>query len=366
MKSIYYTIFFAILVSCKQNENRDFFPVAESTSQIFHITSNRDTTLVGEKGSILKLKANSFLTNHEKEINGKIEIEIKEFYTIEDFINNRLSTSTVDGKVLRSSGMLFIEAKSNGEALKLKDDHPMTIIFKRVQDSKKANLFRGEKGKLDEVRWALLEPVHNDTIVVKKETIKRLNFGEENIYVELLFVIGEDTISLSPDNKIAFNSILNRMKTNGESLDTYRQRWKYQGPSIGDSSIYHTYISDSNRLYVFQTTDLGYLNCDIFIDTELYPFSVTLDNNDSDVFVVLDTLNSVVFPNSINKNTNEFIFTIPKNVSISIIAYRKSGDKHYLGIERRKTDFKNIFVKQIDKPLDKIRSDVKRVSQNAR
>jgi hypothetical protein len=90
-----------------------------------------------------------------------------------------------------------------------------------------------------------------------------------------------------------------------------------------------------------------------------------LDNNGSDTFIVLDSLNSVLYPDNVNEVTNEFTFFIPKGISISIVAYRKNGDKHYLGIDRTKSDSQNIFVRQLEMPLDKIRNEVKELGKTA-
>lgn len=355
MKYIICFLGLTILLSCEQKESLDFLPTDnEKDFQVFNIKAGRDTVLTGVKGSILKFKANSFQTNNGQDVQGQIELQVKEFYTVEDFIHNRLSTKTLDGRILRSSGMLFLQARSDTTVLQLKGDHPMTIMFPCVVKSTTANLFSGQKGSNEEIKWALLEPVHNDTITLRKETEKSRN-GRTKVLVELEFVVGNDTIELNEENRKDFEKIIK-----GLPKDSVSERMRYNG------IWYNPYDIDPNRFYIFKTTKLGYLNCDIFINDEVYDFAIKLNNANSDLFIVLDSLNSVLYPDSIVKATNEYLFSIPKGISISVVAYRKYDGKHYLGIERIKSSSLNLEVKQIESSLDKIREEIKKLSENTR
>jgi hypothetical protein len=346
-----------IIFSCGQKNEREWLPNGRPTlPQVFDIDANRDTTLVGSNGTILKFKAKSFQTNTGEDVQGKIELRVQEFFTKWDFVKNRLSTNTVDGKLLQSSGMLFIQASSDTSTLSLKNDRAMTIMFPRIVNSRTANLFTGQKGPNDEVRWSLLESVHNDTLVIKKETIESRRFGGETVTVELKFVIGDDTIELNPDNQRDFAKVLSRLPRNDEAFDSVRT----------ELGAYDYKYDTEFRFYVFQTTNLGFINCDIFINMELYDLTVNLDNAESDVFIIIDSLNSVLYPDSAVKKTNDYIFSIPRDLEISIVAYRKENDRYYLGIERVKSTTSKVTIRQSEKPLDKINQDIERLSENAR
>lgn len=342
----YLALFLLILIisACKENRSQLILNDTKEPTQLFSIRNDKDTLITGSKGTLIKIQKNSFITNDGQSVNGLVQIQLQEFYTIEDFITNRLSTNTIDGRILISSGMIFIQATSDGDNLKIRDDQPITIMFKRVHDSRVVNLFSGEKGPFDEIRWRTLEPTYSDTIVLINETIIPLSYGIDSINVDAKILIGNDTIKLTDSNKEQFEKILNRYRT--------------------DSSLSYTY--DLDRLYVFETTALGYINCDIFINDELYPFTVRLDNHMSDMYLVIDSLNSVLYPDSIIKNTSEYIFNIPENISISIVAYRKSKDKHFFKIERTKSNIQNISIQLTEAPLDKIRYEIKSLGRNAR
>jgi hypothetical protein len=349
------------VVSCRRNDSLEQLPTNDKAiTQVFNINSKRDTTIVGKKGTIIKFRENSFLNSSGQEIDGEIQISIEEFYTIGDFINNRLSTNTTDGRILKSSGMVFIQAKADTSTLRLKNDHPMTIMFKSVQESPTANLFSGQSGKYNEIKWSLLEPVHNDTIVIRKETLTRVDYAFDNIEIELITLIGKDTIVRTPENEKYFDKFKLRLKED----ERYSRNRRL---AIGDSvTTYYSNDIDPNRFYIFETINLGYLNCDIFIEEELHDLSIKLDNSTSAMLLVLDSLNSVIYPDSINELTNDYIFKVPNNIAISIVAYRKLNEKHFFKIERTKSDSQTKQITLNEAPLDEIRNEIKKLGENTR
>lgn len=345
------------IFSCNPEDHREWLPNDSPTPiQVFSILASRDTTLIGFNGTVLKVKANSFQYSTGEDVQGKIELRVQEFYTKWDFIKNRLSTVTVDGKLLQSSGMLFIQAKSDTSTLGLRIDHPMTIMFPRVVNARTANLFSGQKGPNEEMRWNLLESVHNDTLVIRKEMIKGRPFGGEIVTVEFKFVIGSDTIDLHPDNQSDFAKVLSRLPRNDAVVEVSTAGEGYENID----SLYQ------DSFYVFQSTTLGFVNCDIFVNMELHDLTVHLDNAKSDVFIIIDSLNSVLYPNSTVEKTNDYIFSIPRGLAMSIIAFRKDNDKYYLGIESAKFTASRVTIRQSEKPLDKINQDIGRLIERAR
>lgn len=352
-------------ISCRNKDAFQYLPVSSyEPYQTFTIASDRDTTVVGAKGTRLTIRANSFKTTSGADVKGSIEIRMKEFYTINDFIDNRLSTNTTDGRILRSSGMVFLEALSDTSKLSLKSDHPVTLRFRRVQDSRTANLFSGSKGAFGEIQWTLLEPVHHDTIVIRKQTITRLSYGEESVHVTYDFVIGPDTVELTDENEPYFARLIDfsrqSMRAYDSVLVTEDRNFEYSGDSFEgpiDS------VLDPDRSYIFETTALGYVNCDIFIDERLFEFIVKVDHSLNDTFIVLDSLNSVLFPNKIDSTENEYTFFIPKGKSISVVAYSKEGDRHYLGVNRSISNDTLLHVTQVEMSREKIGTEIKKLAR---
>lgn len=102
----------AVVTEDKGTTLAAFFAQLEKPLQEFVIDNKRDTMLYGKEGTALLIPANSFNTN------GKVTISLKEYYSYEDIITNKLSTMS-DGSQLETGGMLYITASVNGQEVAL-------------------------------------------------------------------------------------------------------------------------------------------------------------------------------------------------------------------------------------------------------
>ncbi len=103
----------------KYNSMDEFYKKTSLPLQLFTIKANRDTTITGEQGTKLVIKANSFVDSINNSPAGQITISLKECYTLEDMLKERLTTMA-NNKILESGGMVYIDAKSGSKQLKLK------------------------------------------------------------------------------------------------------------------------------------------------------------------------------------------------------------------------------------------------------
>lgn len=117
-----------------------------------------------------------------------------------------------------------------------------------------------------------------------------------------------------------------------------------------------------------ETTSLGYINCDIFVEGELYPFTVQVKDIESDVFIILDSLNSVIYPNSAvnirvdNDVTASRIFNLPKNKAVTIVSYKADAEnRHQFGITKSNTSKKEVLIDQEIKTLNQIKDAIKQL-----
>ncbi|MEI9911927.1 MAG: hypothetical protein WDO71_21155 [Bacteroidota bacterium] len=116
-----------------------FFKQLEKQPQEFVINNKRDTLISGEDGTALLIPANTFDSNNE------VVITLKEFYSYEDIITNKLTTCS-DGKQLITGGMIHLIATINGKEV---DIQPGKSIRWFVPDTTNSmdqmQLFTGEK-----------------------------------------------------------------------------------------------------------------------------------------------------------------------------------------------------------------------------
>ena len=86
------------LVSLK-NSTKDLFKNTIVKSQKFEIDTEKDTLVIGEKGTKIIIPKNAFLDSKGKVINQKIKLELSEALSLSDMIMSNLTT-TSKGKLL--------------------------------------------------------------------------------------------------------------------------------------------------------------------------------------------------------------------------------------------------------------------------
>ena len=144
--------------------------------QIFMITNKRDTVLTGKKGTIIKLPANCLSGDPTK----PIKMVLKEYYGQYDMLMNNMTT-LADGKLLESSGMLFLAAEQNGKPLTA--TKPLTYQFPNQDKNGNTdyNLYKGVK-TAQGVNWKLTEGKATSTnafaVGFNREGIQQMGTGE--------------------------------------------------------------------------------------------------------------------------------------------------------------------------------------------
>tara|TARA_B110000967_G_scaffold204939_1_gene248414 strand:- start:751 stop:1977 length:1227 start_codon:yes stop_codon:yes gene_type:complete len=121
---------------------------------VFNIQANSDTILFGKSGTAIYLEANSLVFEDGTAINSEIKIEVKEYYSTSDIITHNLST-TSNGELLETGGMINIKAFSDNKPLKLKSGKEIIVHFPKDDNNntKKMNLFSGELNDQNQVTW---------------------------------------------------------------------------------------------------------------------------------------------------------------------------------------------------------------------
>lgn len=103
-------------------------PFAESmvASEFFDIDPERDNIIEAVHGTVVFIPEGALLDKHGKPAKGPIKLELAEALDVEDMVLSNLTT-TADGKLLQSGGMLYINATANGEPLHVDTAKPLRI-----------------------------------------------------------------------------------------------------------------------------------------------------------------------------------------------------------------------------------------------
>ncbi|WP_426485678.1 energy transducer TonB [Flavobacterium sp. 2] len=309
----------AVISSSKNNEAEnkkllsDFFIKNDKKPQFFLINNQKDTTIVCAEKTKITIKANSFVSvKTGNEATGKIKISVKEYYSISDMILGGLST-TSNGKLLETGGMLYISATTNGEKCDLKKGKNIEIAFPKKNNKDGMQLFNGN-WKKDQINWIV-----NKNSVDLAQTFT--NVDERPVYIggnEALYkFIGNNYRNSDEEisGKIYASFVVNRegnvtnikitkglsRKADDEYLRVLKKLGKFtpgkvQGVPVNftytlpitikseDSDISNSRNYNNNRpqepystktdenikaneisYYMFSSAKLGYLNCDRFL-----------------------------------------------------------------------------------------------------
>ena len=121
-----------------------FFSSIEKPAQQFAVNNYKDTNLVCREGTKVFIPANSFVNSSNTPVTNNIIVDIKEFYSYQDIISNKLNT-TSNGAQLISGGMLYIAASENGKELKLAATKKITVKMPTADFNEQMQLFTSEK-----------------------------------------------------------------------------------------------------------------------------------------------------------------------------------------------------------------------------
>lgn len=153
-----------------------FSSISDVVLERFQISTNRDTTLICNGGTRLYFPARAFKSGTRGTlINETIEIKVKEYHTLDDMLLGNLST-TSNGRLLETGGMLHVSAQKGEESLLL--EKRMTVTFPSKKTKEDMQLFIGEE-KEGIVNWELTKPTSNNSPVdpIKTEPIADVPFS---------------------------------------------------------------------------------------------------------------------------------------------------------------------------------------------
>lgn len=185
-----FTFLLILLFSCgnptgviKKNTTASILKTYKKESQFFSFDNDSSFTIIAKEGTKIKITPNSFVYDDGTIPKGKINLELKEYYSPTDIVFNNLSTQA-DRCILETAGMIFIEAKSDNRILKLNNDKVIDIGFPIRDTTKNMNLyngkFDGEYAKWDNVIDSVEQPGTYDTIYT--EGAKIINHQKELDY----------------------------------------------------------------------------------------------------------------------------------------------------------------------------------------
>lgn len=150
-----------LITACNNNPSKPAVLTAGNVKSTFiTLLSDSAYTLKTPGGAIIKIAKNSFAVAS----NTKLQLEIKEAYTLQDILLAGLSTES-NGKLLKSAGMIYINATSNDKAVELLQPIKVSIPTDVYDD--KMQLFKGEVKADSPINWIDPQPLDTGATVEK-------------------------------------------------------------------------------------------------------------------------------------------------------------------------------------------------------
>ena len=391
------------------------FKTIEQGFQDFIINTNFDTTFLCKEGTLIKIKHSSFLiASNLTEAKGTITFQVKEFYKISDILSARLSTHS-NNNILETGGMLFIQANSDGQLCKLKDNSAIEISFPFTEKKDSMLLFSGSWTN-QKINWGLFPPNEANQKAIVEEiaafpggTIALNNFMLKNlVYPDSLADMGiggmvqmdfgiDETGKAKDVNfknrsqkgfKDATLNMFSKMpswkpaKRNGVPIkSTYSQSITFynEEQNINDTIFKNNFeatINDTNinkvktadiRQYIFSTSKLGWINCDRFYNSPKpkTDFYVDCGNyTELDVKLVFHSFIAVL-DNFASKPTSKFQ-SIPNDEAVTVVVVKKINNDTFISLTESNTNLKSINNLAFEKvTMDKLKQKLEQLN-NAR
>lgn len=294
----YFFLFFLITIGCQSNSNKELHELNKDTLatyqvaskkeikpieiqpelQTFDIQVNKQQIIKGKYGTLITIPAFCFGSNVES-----VTLELIECFSIIDMLNNRLTTLTLEGRLLETEGMIFLSAiDENRNVLKVKNGQ-IRVEMPTQKIKEGFGLFYGieQNGLImwgnsmnDILESRYIEDVDSDKLTLKSD-IHEVSKSKDSFTVELVY---DSTINYD-ETKVSINGKEYNYKDYKERVATYN----------------------------FITSKLGWLNIDKFISIPSSHLEVKISSayHNADYLIVLKNYNSI-FSRSDNLKIDTF------------------------------------------------------------
>ncbi|MFI5170947.1 MAG: OmpA family protein [Chitinophagales bacterium] len=287
--------------------------------QVFTFSPNRNIEFVAAEGTKIKIPANSLVYADGQAPLGDIQIEITEFYSMTDIIQNKLTT-TSNGMLIISDGMININASRNDKDLRLKGGAVMDVGFAEREENDGFGLFYANNNNDNSpVNWV---PAVNPSSIEKGWSISNVQ----------LFM--DDTIATSK-SKFEYNKFGQRIRVT--------EKWEETKGISYDTLIMDKTIN-ANKI-ILQATKLGWINCDQYYFKENAPaveMFVEMENTISpNIVLIFNDKKAMISPSK--SPGGQWVFSnVPVGEKVTITGVGSGEGKLYFAKQELVTSSTNV------------------------
>jgi hypothetical protein len=159
----------------------DPFKESISEGQFFELNSKKDNVIEGKDGTIIVCPKGCFINSKGKIVESNVKIELAEALSLEEMILSNLTT-TSNGKLLETDGMIYLNVTSNGEKLNINKKNPIFIEIPSKNKKQGMSAYKGLRDSLGNINWINPKPIENYLVPID---INLLDFLPENFQAEV-------------------------------------------------------------------------------------------------------------------------------------------------------------------------------------
>lgn len=145
--------------------NRKAFTTDNLNMQTFTLDAGKDNTIKGEKGTELTIPKNTFTDAEGNAVTGNITVQLKEALSISDIVTGGLTT-TSNGEILSSGGMLYVNAKQGNTDVFIGKSKSIRVSVPTDNFVPEMQIFTGNEDADGNINW--VEPKD----IIKKPVAK--------------------------------------------------------------------------------------------------------------------------------------------------------------------------------------------------
>jgi|GEM_PF-6021766 len=347
---------------------QQFWNQVEKKAQQFVIDNRYDSKIEGAEGTSIKIPANAFPFTGD----GKITIELTEFYDYGEMIANKLTTSSYQRQLI-SDGMLRIKAMQNGKEIKMTGLKPMDVNMPRRDMSNDMQLFAGEWknfiGNPGLINWipmgqqqrymygfrdgsanAVLHPYKiRKRWFSTKKTVKYWIEKNNNLSAaatkKLIEGSFQDIVAKVRKGEPRFLGLFARKLTkeywdyNYQLPSTRREFYARGYGNAGYDTVELRRADSLQGRYNFSVTTTGWINCDRFFDDRSPRVEFAISGNKDEKiycsYLVFKDIKSVL-PSYANNNKCTF-YDVPEGKNVTLITLGISNGKTICSMRDMKT-----------------------------
>lgn len=182
------TLFVLLAMHCKPSANHtvkslagDPFEKTLVPSRYFMVDARNDTAVVGESGTVIVFPKGCFKYASGDIVADSVKIELAEALTLEEMLLSNLTT-TSEGKLLETDGMIYFNATANGKQLSVNTDMPIHIEIPTRERKAGMMAYKGTRDANGNMNWN--SPVAIETYLVTVD-INTLDFLPKGFKTEV-------------------------------------------------------------------------------------------------------------------------------------------------------------------------------------